>query len=245
MKNFARLWIMILLVPAFGTSVLAESWFENDYKRAQAQEKKAFSTFEQEFEAKSKPEPATPVNRAEDKPRVEASDYASVPVRPEAPVIKSIPQEQAIPERKPVDANGYAAVESQGFLFDFKGCKLDGGGSLICDFTITSLESDKKLDLNGKRTSWRAASRAFDEEGNEYSASSINLTNKSNGFKVTSLLVKGIKAKASVVFENYQSTHERLALLELNGVALGKVIKLQYRSIPIERKLRRSLTANP
>ncbi len=218
--------IVATLIVSFASSfyVYADPFFDSDYQRAQSQAREGFREFDKEFETEFTGVPAKQ-HSSSVQPSVVTKRAEAIP----ASATTEVEISETVQPKEPPVVND--SIEKNGFSFNFQGCDLSSSRTLICKLMVTSLDTDKRLSLNARRN---MPSRVFDEEGNEYWASYVVLTNKKDNYMVRGTLVAGIKAKASVIFENFPVKNDALALLEVNAHHNGS-IKLQFRDVKLDR----------
>jgi TolB-like protein len=131
-------------------------------------------------------------------------------------------------------------VETNNFTFELKEVKMSGT-TVTCDLTITNNDNnqDRNLVLHLKDGLSGRQSRIFDEFGNEYSATYVQLGNKERRGAigdVTNTLVSGIPTKVKISFEKVSVKANKITLLEIS-CQLGSwtYFKAQFRNIPITR----------
>jgi hypothetical protein len=168
---------------------------------------------------------------------------APVPDHPAPPLVETTPHD-GNPEREPT---GNAAPETlqervDNHVLDLKRCTLSGT-SLECEILITNQGEDRTLYLSPSN------SRLIDEEGTEYSASSLTLGGGGSHVRMmvfgnnkppaASRLATGISVKAVLSFEGIPSGTKRAALIEIQetrgGFYGGRGLKAQFRNVPLTR----------
>ncbi len=152
---------------------------------------------------------------------------------PEKPKLEEPLPEKPIPEKpKEKPSVSLPKVEANNFTFEAKGCKMSGT-SVACKVLITNNGQDREFDLHGRSGS---RSRMFDDFGNEYITSQVQLANKV-GTQSTGnlLLVSGIPTKAKLSFEKVSRQTSRVVLLDIGcwSKDTGKSFKVQLRNIPL------------
>ena len=139
-------------------------------------------------------------------------------------------QQAATPAPKPV-ANGQQQTEVKSFLFQLQGCRL-AGMIIACDFLVTNKVKDRRLSIS-------THSRIFDNMGNEFSASILQMGNESStnpvsdalGY-VANTLTTNIPMKGRLIFGGVNSKPNLLSLLEID---FGE-FKVQFRDVPLVTK---------
>jgi hypothetical protein len=94
------------------------------------------------------------------------------------------------------------------FLFVLKEC-VRSGTTIKCELSITNNIEDRVLYLY-------TYSRIIDTEGNQYTASVVELGGVKGGVYVEQKLVQGIPLKGYVTFDNIPAQFNQLALLEIS-----------------------------
>jgi len=140
------------------------------------------------------------------------------------------------------DPVGISISETQdGFSFEVKSCQRSGS-AVTCRLLITNQEEDRNLTVFASRynfgySTW-GVSRAFDQMGNEYEASTIGLGNKTSS-AVGTLMVRGVPTTAYIKFENVSPDAIKFALVEINSVfdvaGNRKSFIVKVRNIPLVR----------
>ena len=112
----------------------------------------------------------------------------------------------------------------------------------IFDLTVTS-DQDSWLgmylyprNIHRWKKECKGNTRIFDEFGNEYFASNIQLGNYVIDKKysnVQNTLVAGVPMKVIVSFENFSSQAKSINLLEIRCYANNKLFSVQFRDISI------------
>jgi len=107
------------------------------------------------------------------------------------------------------------------------------GEGIIFDLIITS-EQDSNLRLFTERGGIRT--RIFDDFGNEYLASGIQLGNMTLQYgEVINRIVTGVPMKAIISFDNFLPQTKIITLLEISCLANNKIFSVQLRNIPISK----------
>lgn len=135
------------------------------------------------------------------------------------------------PVKQVLKAEAKQSTEAKDFLFELQGCKASGG-NVTCNLLITNKGNDRELQFVGR--SFGKNSRLFDDMGNEYLASEVQLGTKQHGHSVTTLLVSNIPTKARVSFEKVSAEASKIALLELATYTQDWSI-VQFRDIPLSK----------
>jgi len=129
-------------------------------------------------------------------------------------------------------------VEVKNFTFELKSVRLSGA-SVICDFTITSNEEDRRMYLNvsnDPNLHEEYASRIIDDLGNESKAQEGQFGDKKNNWCIEKTLAAQVPMMARLVFENVSTMATSIALLEIACFFQSyPTIKAQFRNIPITK----------
>jgi TolB-like protein len=140
------------------------------------------------------------------------------------------------------EAKTIQEVKVQNFNFKLIDWQKKGEG-IIFDLLITS-EQDSGLILYAvKRGGSGIRTRFFDDSGNEYFASGIQLgneaLNKNTSYtsygSVGNILVTGVPMKAIVSFDNFSPQTKIVTLLEISCEVNNKYFSAQFRNIPISK----------
>lgn len=116
-------------------------------------------------------------------------------------------------------------LESDGIFFDLQGCKFSGT-TVTCDLIVTNNEDDRELYISYN-------TRIFDESGNQYNASLIELGNNRSDFEAWLILIKGIPTKLRLSFNEVSSGIRKITVLEIVGGTSNSRIKIQFRNITL------------
>jgi hypothetical protein len=129
-----------------------------------------------------------------------------------------------------------ATFEEQGFLFELIGCT-SSSRTVSCNLFVTSLAQDKEIVLSAGQTGGIrriniCISRGVDPAGSEFTATSVNLGNKTNpdNGQLRTELVAEVRTPAKLVFKGVLPQDSKWALLELCGAG-KKPFKVQFRGI--------------
>jgi len=130
-------------------------------------------------------------------------------------------------------------VMAQGFIFEVKNCQLIGT-SLRCSLTVTNTaEIDRDLRVYWRRDLWGpGVTRFFDETGNEYRTTSLQLGNRMNSRSYSFVgytMVQGIPTKLIIFFDNIRKKPNKISLLEIYCESRRSRFKVQLRNIPVAR----------
>ena len=138
--------------------------------------------------------------------------------------------ETSIPS--PKEAKTIQEVNIQSFNFKLISWQKKGDG-IVFDLIITS-EQDIWLNLYVAHYSERT--RVFDDFGNEYFASKIQLGNLTEeSYDVKNKLIAGVPMRSIIFFDNFSSQTKNIPLLEIRCYANNKVFFAQFRNIPISK----------
>ena len=136
------------------------------------------------------------------------------------------------------DAKTIQEVNVQSFNFKLISWQKKGEG-IIFDLIITS-EQDSVLGMYLYSTyCWgrnlKGRTRVFDDFGNEYFASKIQLGNIHDNECIENTLVAGVPMRAIILFDNFSSQTKIIPLLEIRCYANNKSFSVQFRNIPISK----------
>ncbi len=143
-----------------------------------------------------------------------------------APTRASSPKAAAAPVTSSPSESVVRKTTVKDFVFELKGVKRSGT-ALSFQLLITNTGQDREIRLYFRGT------RIFDEVGNEYAPTKIQLGNKTVASnKVANLLVSGIPVRANLSFENVSEQAGKITLLELKCLS-GDYFRAQLRDIAI------------
>ncbi len=132
----------------------------------------------------------------------------------------------------PKEAKIIQEVNIQSFNFKLINWQKKGEG-IYFNLIITS-DQDSWLYLYIGDSSGRT--RVFDDFGNEYFASKIELGNlNTERSDVRNKLVTGVPMRSIIFFDNFSSQTKNIPLLEIRCYANNKVFFAQFRNIPISK----------
>ncbi len=138
--------------------------------------------------------------------------------------------ETSIPS--PKEGKAIQEVNVQSFNFKLINWQKKGNG-IHFDLIITS-DQDSWLNLYIAYSDERT--RVFDDFGNEYFASKIQLGNLfRESSSVKNKLVAGVPMRSIIFFDNFSSQTKNIPLLEIRCKANNKVFFAQFRNIPISK----------
>lgn len=127
-------------------------------------------------------------------------------------------------------------TETEGFTFALKKCKRSGK-SLTCHVLITSKDKDKTLRIYRDHLSER--SRVIDDIGKEYTLNQLQFANKTFEYDyqryIENLLVANIPTAATLIFEDFSSEAESIALFELGCRHERKIFRAKLTNIPFSK----------
>ena len=123
-------------------------------------------------------------------------------------------------------------VNAGGFNFKLIDWQKKGDG-LVFELLVTS-EQDSQLVLYAERGD--ARTRIFDDFGNEYFTSGIQLGNMALSYgKVINRIVTRVPMKAIISFDKFSPQTKIISLLEIQCEANNKIFSVQLRDIPITK----------
>lgn len=144
----------------------------------------------------------------------------------------SVPEKPAPPKSS---AKAQQRVEARDFIFELQGCKLSGQ-TVTCSMMVVNKGEDRNIQMGryyyGCKYNYI---RIFDNFGNEYHVSTIQLGNKKHECCVKSLLVSGIPTKVSVGFEGVSQEANMISLFEIINSVGDSEFTVQFRNIPLNR----------
>jgi len=127
------------------------------------------------------------------------------------------------------EAKSIQEINIQNFNFKLIDWQKKGEG-IIFELLITS-EEDSGLRLYGRY--YDKITRVFDDFGNEYFASKVQLGNFTDTGYIDNKLVTGVPMKVIVSFDNFSSQAKIITLLEIYCIDDNKHFTAQIRDIPI------------
>ena len=130
------------------------------------------------------------------------------------------------------EAKTIQEVKVQSFNFKLNSWQKKGEG-IIFDLIITS-EQDSGIRLFCG-INYHEKTRLFDDFGNEYFASKVQLGNIASSGYVDNGLVAGVPMRVYVVFDNISPNAKNITLLEIRCFANYKNFSAQFRNIPISK----------
>jgi formylglycine-generating enzyme required for sulfatase activity len=126
-------------------------------------------------------------------------------------------------------------ADSIGLTLALQQCKL-ANTAVVCDMTITSNDTDRKLDLFTYQLS--NPSRLFDDSGNEFLVAQVRLANRV-GEHVLATLIAGVPVKASLRFEGISAQANRISLLRIRGTLLFSTdvrdLTVEFRDVLLDK----------
>lgn len=133
----------------------------------------------------------------------------------------------------------YAAiqkVEANNFTFELQECKMSGT-NITCKLLITNNDQDRELTVNPHRFiggHWRNLSRIFDDSGNIYEATQVQIGNQ-RGRKAKLMLISDVPTRLILNFEEVSPQARRISLLEPGCEYKHKELKAELRNIPLSK----------
>lgn len=115
-------------------------------------------------------------------------------------------------------------IDSHFFTFDLQRCRLSGT-SVLCEFTITNNDRDRRLAINNR-------TRMFDDFGNESEGRNYQIADKTGVYGVEAALITGVPVKARMTFEGISPQATRMTLFHLQWYSEGDFV-VEYRNIPL------------
>lgn len=144
---------------------------------------------------------------------------------------KDMPAADPMAVTKPAPVKGKQVVESKGFIFELKGCRL-AGREVVCGFSVTNNGS------NEVRVYLEPASNMYDDLGNSYGLNKREFGGTSSswyGDYVYSDLVPGSPADGSLVFGPVAKDAKQVNLgIEISDRASKDNAKAVFRNLPLK-----------
>lgn len=127
--------------------------------------------------------------------------------------------------------------EVEGFEFAINGCK-KSGNSVTCTYTITNKQEDRTLRCLGKHNK---GSGMFDNFGNSYGASQIQLANCKDQYECTMGLVQNVNTMASVTMSDVSSEATNIPKTGISCNVItdrdhGDIFNVSFRDVVINEK---------
>ena len=106
---------------------------------------------------------------------------------------------------------------------------------MICSLLVTNRRDDRELHLNAAcDVCYDMNTRIFDDSGNEYKWSDLQIGNKRGDRHVKGLLVSGVPTKMVISFNRVPASLNKVSLLDLGCHSKGD-FRVQSRNIPLTR----------
>jgi TolB-like protein len=126
------------------------------------------------------------------------------------------------------------SVEEKAFLFEIQSCKLFGQ-TITCSLLVTNKGNDRELHINAECDAcYDLNTRIFDDSGNEYRWSDLQIGNKRGDKQVKNLLVSGIPTKMVISFARVPERLNRVSLLDIGCHSKGG-FRVQFHNVPLNR----------
>ena len=208
MINTIKIFFLLAGMMVISLSAVAASAFDGtSFSRQQSQADDGFDELDREFAppAPNKPPP----------PKVIIKEKIIVKEKL-VPVPKQTPRQTPRPIEKPPvrqSSTPERTVVSNGFRFSLQSCTL-ASRKIQCDLTVLSLKDDKDLTLYSNNGG-NSASSLFDNIGNQYAPYLSSVGNMQIRYYKTKRLIKGIKTRIQVFFNNISSETSSITMLEL------------------------------
>lgn len=128
------------------------------------------------------------------------------------------------------------AVAAKGFRFELQGCRLSGK-SAECLVVVENQTADRWLRLT-------AASRLFDDLGNEYAPSLLRIANQGerayygqHAERVEKALIQSVRTPLALTFEGVSAQASRVSLFSLSMRAEEFDFSIEFRDFPFSSDL--------
>jgi TolB-like protein len=126
-------------------------------------------------------------------------------------------------------------VTVKDFTFEVRSCTLTAT-RVNCLVAITNGGPDRQVSISTGNISMPAPTRIIDDSGNEYTAETVQLGNRSSSYNVAASLPTGVPVAANLVFENVPEGTSTISLLEIPFYVVDReMLKAQVRKIPVIR----------
>lgn len=138
-------------------------------------------------------------------------------------------REKAGTSRQPArQGSGKQPVAAKGFTFELQGCQLSGQIA-ECLLVVQNQAADRWLSI-------KAASRLFDDLGNEYTPSLLRIANQSEptyGYReVEKAIIRGVQTPLAFTFEGISGQATSIALLSLRMRSEDFDFSAEFRDFP-------------
>ncbi len=146
---------------------------------------------------------------------------------------------QSSPAKTTTSKTVVQKVEDRNFIFELMKLNISGS-SVSCELIITRKNRDRNLYIDGGMY-YKPSTRMFDDLGNEYKVSTIQLGSREGGkgiglaHGVEQLLVSGVPIKARLDFENVSRQANSITVIEIQCSEgdYSTAFKIQFRNIPL------------
>ena len=117
-------------------------------------------------------------------------------------------------------------AEDHSVLFALHECR-KSGSSITCIFSLTNKGQDRRFKVYGYE------SRLFDELGNSYKSSEIQIANQTGGQPEIGF-ISGVTTRAQMTFENVEPNAAKITLLDV-GFMVGNDydLSVKFRNVPL------------
>jgi TolB-like protein len=116
-------------------------------------------------------------------------------------------------------------IESHLFTFELHGCRLSGT-SVVCDFTITNNDRDRRLGIGG-------STKMFDDFGNEVRPRQIEVADGGRRSNKFATLIAGVPTRARILFDGVSPTATKMTLLYVWVYEQSGNFPIEYRNVPL------------
>ncbi|HEY2289140.1 MAG TPA: hypothetical protein VGM86_00440 [Thermoanaerobaculia bacterium] len=144
---------------------------------------------------------------------IEKLQQQTAPTANTVPTVSVSPGQAAAPpaaaETAPLPQHAAQFVTEQEIMFQLKGCALSGS-LMKCDLLVTNKEGDKKAGFGRNERS-----RAIDDAGKDYPATSFTLGADVGTYSVETTLPSDVPVAGQVQFEGIKPGTKRIRLLEM------------------------------
>lgn len=130
-----------------------------------------------------------------------------------------------------INGEEYAEQKINGFTFRLKECK-NSGNILGCSVYITSINQDREISMSTHSDHRNVV--LYDDIGNEYTASKINIGGQFDNNQITKRLTAGVPVLASFEFKGIDQNASMAILIEIRLFTKNSWFVMEIRNIPIK-----------
>jgi len=121
-------------------------------------------------------------------------------------------------------------VRTRNYMFELEAC-IKGGNDVICNLSVTSQKQDKKLALY-------AGTRLFDNLGNEYGPSSIQVANSQRRmnvypYSISKQLITDVPTKVTITFSNVSNDALSVPKFSIKAKSQSDDFNVVYRNFAL------------